>query len=142
MSGQVPDHLVPQIMKENDAMFYPQPARAGRGHPSEADRSQPAKPVHTGSVSSHDALIEHLRAELAEAKARKGDMFDAEALADLIRENEPHADAQRRWQSDYNQLNNRLVDTRLPSLSDNERALLNRLQRALYAGRKGAVETV
>ena len=61
-------------------------------------------------------------------------------LKDLIRENEPHADAQRRWQSDYNQLLNRLVDSRLPPLSPTEREYQRRLQAALYMGRMGAVE--
>lgn len=85
------------------------------------------------------ARIAELEAALAEMKRQATDMFDADALSDLVRENEPHSEAQRRWQSDYNQLNNRLVDPRLPPLSDAERALLNRLQKALYAGRKGAV---
>lgn len=89
-----------------------------------------------------DARIAELEAKLAEKERQATDMFDAADLKDLMRENETHSEAQLRWQSDYNQLMSRLVDTRLTPLSDNERALLNRLQRALYAGRKGAVGMV
>jgi|GEM_PF-2399016 len=74
------------------------------------------------------------------AEPNPDDMFDTNLLKDLIRENEPHADAQRRWQSDYNQLLNRLVDSRLPPLSPTEREYQRRLQAALYMGRMGAVE--
>lgn len=87
-----------------------------------------------------DAEIAALRAALADKEA--GAMFDTAQLQDLIRENETHSEAQLRWQSDYNQLMNRIVDSRLPPLNDTERRLLDRLQRALYAGRKGAVGIV
>lgn len=87
------------------------------------------------------ALTKRVEA-LEAARSKPADMFDAADLADLIREDEPHAEAQRRWRLQYTQLNNRLVDTRLPPLTDSERVLLNRLQRALYAGRHGAVETI
>lgn len=87
-----------------------------------------------------DAEIAALRAALADKEA--GAMFDTAQLQDLIRENETHSEAQLRWQSDYNQLMNRIVDSRLPPLNDTERKLLDRLQRALYAGRKGAVGIV
>jgi hypothetical protein len=100
---------------------------------------------NNGSRSTRNR-IEDLERRLQKLEAmmgaRSGDMFDASDLADLIREDEPHAEAQRRWRLQYTQLNNRLVDTRLPPLTDAERALLNRLQRALYAGRHGAVETI
>lgn len=107
-------------------MFLAEPEPEPEGDPSPSPDLQAAR-------------IAELEAALAEMKKQATDMFDADALSDLVRENEPHSEAQRRWQSDYNQLNNRLVDPRLPPLSDAERALLNRLQKALYAGRKGAV---
>lgn len=101
---------------------------------------EPAEP--DPRIDLQAARIAELEAELEAQKARSTDMFDAADLTDLIRESEPHAEAQRRWRLQYTQLNNRLVDTRLPPLSEAERALLNRLQRALYSGRRGAVETV
>lgn len=95
-----------------------------------------------------DAKIAELEAALAAAAAPKPEpvkpegAFDASQLSDLIRENEPHADAQRRWLSDFTQLTNRLVDIRLPALNDAERAYQRRLQAALYSSRRGAVETI
>lgn len=102
----------------------------------------PEPPEPDPRIDLQAARIAELEAELEAQKARSTDMFDAADLTDLIRESEPHAEAQRRWRLQYTQLNNRLVDTRLPPLSEAERALLNRLQRALYSGRRGAVETV
>ncbi|TNE58604.1 MAG: hypothetical protein EP341_03035 [Sphingomonadales bacterium] len=94
-----------------------------------------------------DALNENsgLKAALQEAlgklEARKARVDEfPEELLDLVRENEPHAEALSRLRADYVQLTNRLVDTRLPALSNIERAYQNRLQKALYSERKGAVE--
>ena len=98
-----------------------------------------------GTVDDIYAALERMDQAKAKLKERPAepnpdDMFDTNLLKDLIRENEPHADAQRRWQSDYNQLLNRLVDSRLPPLSPTEREYQRRLQAALYMGRMGAVE--
>jgi len=91
---------------------------------------------------ARDAEIAALKAQLAAKDTQSQDTFDAAELADLIREDEPHASAQRRWLTDYTQLTNRMVDIRLPALSDAERAYQRRLQAALYSGRRGAVETI
>jgi hypothetical protein len=113
---------------------------AARPVPVETPEPEPVQP--DPRIDLQAARIAELEAQLEALKAQRNDMFDAGDLADLIREDEPHADAQRRWRLQYTQLNNRLVDTRLPSLTDAERELLNRLQRALYAGRRGAIETI
>lgn len=92
--------------------------------------------------------LAEMEALLAAASAPKPEpvkpegAFDSSQLSDLIRENEPHADAQRRWLSDFTQLTNRLVDIRLPDLNDTERSYQRRLQAALYSSRRGAVETI
>jgi len=90
--------------------------------------------------------IEETGAKLKERpeapERQEGDMFNAADLQDLIRENEPHAEAQRRWQTDYNQLLQRLVDNRLTPLTPDDRAYYRRLQAALYMGRVGAIETL
>lgn len=102
-----------------------------------------------GTVDDIYAALERMEQVSAKLKDRpeapprqEDDMFDTALLQDLIRENEPHAEAQRRWQSDYNQLLNRLVDSRLPALSPTEREYQRRLQAALYMGRVGAIETL
>lgn len=106
------------------------------------DAAIPAQP------DPRDAKIAELEALLAKAAQPKPEpvrpegAFDASLLTDLIRENEPHAEAQRRWLSDFTQLTNRLVDFRLPALNDTERAYQKRLQMALYSSRQGAIETL
>ena len=128
------------------------------GAPPEVEL-QPAAPeiievekiVHVENPETQERLAEALneKAELKaaleealgklEARKTRVDEFPEELL-DLVRENEPHADALSRLRGDYVQLTNRLVDTRLPALSNLERAYQNRLQKALYSERKGAVE--
>ena len=109
------------------------------------------KVVHVENPETQERLAEalnekaELKAALEEAlgklEARKASVDEfPEELLDLVRENEPHADALNRLRGDYVQLTNRLVDTRLPALSNLERAYQNRLQKALYSERKGAVE--
>ena len=101
-------------------------------------------PPDTVMVENPETLARLKDAEkaLAEALSKLAKSQDAlpDELRDLVRENEPHAAALGRLRGVYTQLTNRLVDTRLPPLSDAERALQHRLQRALYSERKGAIE--
>lgn len=63
-------------------------------------------------------------------------------IASLIEPGEAHGDAQARLMTLYNGLTNRLVDDRLPPLSDAERALQQRLHRHLDWLRCGPVEVL
>lgn len=132
-------HKIAGLHKGND---MPRPAHAYTAEPEPVEIPEFLKP------DPRDAKISELEAALAAAAAPKPvpvqpeGAFDASQLSDLIRENEPHADAQRRWLSDFTQLTNRLVDIRLPALNDAERAYQRRLQAALYSSRRGAVETI
>ena len=93
------------------------------------------------ALNENSGLKAALEEALGKLEARKTRVDEfPEELLDLVRENEPHADALNRLRGDYVQLTNRLVDTRLPPLSNLERAYQNRLQKALYSERKGAVE--
>lgn len=102
----------------------------------------PEPPPPDPRIELQAARIAELEAQLAKSAAQANDAFNTAELQDLLREDEPHASAQRRWLTDYTQLTNRMVDIRLPALSDAERAYQRRLQAALYSGRRGAVETI
>jgi hypothetical protein len=108
--------------------------------PEPAPDAEAAKEALMRGLDKLEEKHAEMQAKAQEIERQEGDMFDTSQLQDLIRENEPHAEAQRRWQSDYNQLLNRLVDSRLPPLSPTEREYQRRLQAALYMGRMGAVE--
>ena len=130
--------VVPETVEVEKVVYQTDPdilEELQRLRTGQAEAAKAAMMANLEKLEAADAKLKE-----RPAKPNPDDMFDTNLLKDLIRENEPHADAQRRWQSDYNQLLNRLVDSRLPPLSPTEREYQRRLQAALYMGRMGAVE--
>ena len=130
--------VVPETVEVEKVLYQTDPdilEELQRLRTGQAEAAKAAMMANLEKLEAADAKLKERPAE-----PNPDDMFDTNLLKDLIRENEPHADAQRRWQSDYNQLLNRLVDSRLPPLSPTEREYQRRLQAALYMGRMGAVE--
>lgn len=94
----------------------------------------------------HEALarLEAANKELcAQLDAREpGEEGPPEELVEYVRENEAYGAAQERLLREYTGLTNRLVDSRLPALSDAERRKQERLHKHLDWLRGGAVDTI